>query len=99
MTATPVWERALNRYADRIYRLALLRDPRPKLAARATIAAFQAIDWTTAELDDRLEGRLVAALPRMRRWARRATQPELPPQFWRLPPSTRLALGLRLARS
>src|SRR3712207_2725862 len=104
MSLEPRWERALNRYADTVYRLALLRERHPERAARETAAAFQALDWHTIALDDRLEGGLVAALPLPRRrmgriGLRRSPHPYsrlLPPAFWRLPGATRLALGLRL---
>lgn len=104
MPAQQPWERALERYADSLYRLALLRDPNPARASRATAAAFEQIDWASATLDDQFEARLVAALPaltrrigdRLRR-ARRWPLP-LPLAFWRLPPAARLALGMRLDR-
>ena len=98
MPTDSTWERALRRYADRVYRLALLRDPRPDQAARATAAAFRAIDWKNAVLDDQLEGRLVAALPPPKRTPRRPSLSGLPAVFWQFPATTRLALGLRLTR-
>ena len=96
-------ERALRRYADTIYRLALLLEADPARAAQATARAFTALDWSCAGLDDRLEERLVAALllPRRRRFSfdwRRRLPASLPPSFWRLPAHTRLLLGLRLNR-
>ena len=98
MTMEPVWERALRRYADTVYRLALVRDPRPTHAAQATAAACTSPDWGTVPLDERLEGRLLAALPPLRRQSRRPSLPPVPAAFWRLPPATRLALGLRMTR-
>ncbi len=102
MSSQP-WERALERYANSLYRLALLREPIPARAARATAAAFERIDWSSATLDDQLEARLVAALPPLRRrfrprLQRRRLPPPLPPSFWRLAPDARLALGMRLGR-
>ena len=106
MIAESRWERPLNRYADTLYRLALLLDPRPLHAGRRTVAAFERLDWIAVALDDHLERRLVAALAQARpsladrlRWPRRspALLP-IPAAFWKLPPPTRLALGLRLLR-
>ena len=100
MSITPTWERALARYGDRIYRLALLRDPAPARAARAVTHAFKAADWSGAGLDEATEARIVAALPAPGRWppARRLSLAPLPAGFWRLPAAARLALGLRLMR-
>lgn len=92
------WERALGRYADRIYRLAILRDPHPERAAQATTAAFRTLDWNTVELDDQIEGRLLAALPALGRIWRPSTVPGIRAAFWRLQPHIRLALALRLTR-
>lgn len=92
------WERALGRYADRIYRLALLRDPDPERAAQATAAAFRAQDWTTTELDDTIEGKLLAALAPLGRIWRKDMVPGIRAAYWRLQPQTRLALALRLTR-
>ncbi|HZG69758.1 MAG TPA: hypothetical protein VEZ12_23700, partial [Herpetosiphonaceae bacterium] len=97
-------ERAIERYANSVYRMALLRDGDPARAASATAAAFGRIDWGAAVLDDQLEARLIAALPPRRRglkdrlWQARRTASALPPQFWRLAPAARLALGMRLGR-
>ncbi len=60
-------ERAVERYANSVYRLALLRDGDPARAADGTVAAFGRIDWGAAVLDDQLEARLIAALPPWRR--------------------------------
>ena len=98
MTLDTIWERAIGRYADRVYRLALLRDPQPERAAQATTTAFRTLDWTSAELDDMLEGRLLAALAPVRRTRRKATLPGIRAVFWRLSPQMRFALGLRLTR-
>jgi hypothetical protein len=93
-----VFDRALSRYADRVYRVALLRDARPKHAERATIQAFQAVDWPNVNLDERLEGTLIAALPRPGRTLRRIELAPLPARFWRLSDEARVALILRLSR-
>lgn len=91
------------RYAASLYRIALLRDPDTTRAGRAVVAAFSSLDWSTTSLDEQLEARLVAALPPLpRRWRQR-TKPRpplaaLPAAFWRLSPTTRMALGLRLLR-
>ena len=106
MSTEPTWGRALSRYGDRIYRLALLRDPDPERAVAATTAAFRAIDWSTATLDEQLETRLLAALPLVKRdlrWSLRRRRPPtlmpgVPAAFWALPAPTRLALALRLNR-
>src|SRR4051812_4588893 len=98
MTGDNIWERALQRYADTVYRLALLRDPRPRRAARATAGAFLSLPWQNLEMDDRLEGRLIAALPPLRRFRIGGRLPPISSAFWRLSPSTRVALGLRLLR-
>lgn len=98
---SPEWtlERALARYADRVYRIALLRDPHPTRAAQAVATAFQTLNWSTIELDDQLEGRLIAALPRLPRRVGRAVLAPLPADFRRLPAITRVALALRLTRA
>ncbi|HZB95187.1 MAG TPA: hypothetical protein VE268_04430, partial [Herpetosiphonaceae bacterium] len=62
MADQPAWQRALTRYGDTVYRLALLRDPRPAIAAQAAAAAFIALDWQTITPDERLESRLLQAL-------------------------------------
>lgn len=92
------WERALGRYADRIYRLALLRDPHPERAAQATATAFRALDWTTTDLDDQVESRLLAAFPALGRIWRKDRLNGIRAAFWRLQPHPRLALALRLTR-
>ena len=92
------WRRALDRYADSVYRLALLSEPTPAWAAKATSHAFTALDWDNVAPDERLEGRLVAALPAPPRRFRRPNLAPLPPAFWRLPYAARIALGLRLTR-
>ncbi len=100
------WQRAFNRYGDTVYRLALLRDPHPVRAARATAGAFSSLDWNTVALDERTEGHLIRGLGTPRRLSaadllRRRLRPALPPlpsRFWGLSPTTRLALGLRLTR-
>ena len=97
MPSEPIWERALSRYADMLYRLALLREPSPRRAATAVERAFTTLDWNGLELDGTLEGRLVAQLPPPRRLFR-PTLPPLPATFWRLPAAARLGLGLRLVR-
>ncbi|CAA9255702.1 MAG: hypothetical protein AVDCRST_MAG93-1956, partial [uncultured Chloroflexia bacterium] len=87
-------------------RLALLREPHPPRAARAVAAAFAQLDWHTAQLDEHLEARLVAALPPMPgplrstlSWLRAPRhRVPLPRAFVHLPAKTRLALGLRLLR-
>lgn len=106
MSTEPTWGRALSRYGDRIYRLALVRDPDPERAVAATTAAFRAIDWSTTTLDEQLETRLFAAMPpakRDLRWSLRRHRPSsllpgLPAAFWALPAPTRLGLALRLTR-
>jgi hypothetical protein len=96
------YERALLRYADRVYRLALIRDGDPRRAADATVRAWQALDWINPPPDDQLEQRLIAALPAPRRpslWKRRRAKPRgLPNAFWTLDPAVRLALALRWTR-
>lgn len=91
-------QQALQRYAHTVYRIALLRESDLSRAALATSAAFSALDWETIPLDDKLEGRLIAALPPIKRRIRRQDLLSLPPLFWRLPLPARLALGLRLQR-
>src|SRR4051794_21688838 len=98
MASDNIWERALQRYADTVYRLALLRDPHPRRAAHATAAAFLSLPWQNLQMDDRLEGRLIAALPPLRRFRIGRRLAPIPSAFWQLPPSTRVALGLRLLR-
>lgn len=98
MSAEPVWQRALDRYADTVYRLALLRDARSKHALAATVRAFTGVDWAHVEVDERLEGRIVAQLPPVPRSLRPASLPALPAAFRALEPDLRLALGLRLVR-
>lgn len=96
-------ERARVRYAHALYRIALLREPQPARAAKVIVHAFTQLDWNTVTLDDQLEARLVAALPRVRpaRWFRRwrnRPQVTLPAAFWKLTPAARTALGLRILR-
>jgi len=98
MATEPTAIRALNRYAHTLYRLALLRDGSATQAARATVAAFTALNWDEVALDDRLEDRLIAALPPVRRRLRKSPLPFAPHAFQQLPPQTRLALGMRLLR-
>ncbi len=98
MATEPTAIRALNRYAHTLYRLALLRDGSAAQAARATAAAFTALNWDEIALDDRLEGRLIAALPPVRRRLRKSPLPFAPHAFQQLPAQTRLALGMRLLR-
>ena len=100
MTELPTAERARARYADALYQSALLRDPDPDRAAQAVIAAFRRVDWANVPLDDRTEARLIQCLPPLPRVRLRRPPPiaPLPPPFWKLPPATRLALGLRLLR-
>lgn len=100
MTIPPGAQRARLRYASALYRTALLYNRDPPSAGRAVAIAFKQIDWSTAQLDDYLEARLVAALPAPSsvRLRRRPSQLSLPPLFWKLAPHTRLALGLRLLR-
>lgn len=98
MSLEATLQRALTRYADRIYRIALLSDPHPARAAKATATAFNALDWTTIQLDEQLEERIFTALPHPSQRRQRAALPALPADFWRLPATTRTALGLRLTR-
>jgi hypothetical protein len=98
MSSQPLWQRALNRYADTVYRLALLREGDAVRAAKATVAAFNGVDWHNTALDEHVEARLLAALPPPRRYLRRPTLPPVPAGFWRLSPPMRLAVGLRLTR-
>ncbi len=100
MSAAHIADRARIRYADAIYRSALLRDPDPERASHAVVAAFTRVDWTVAELDDRVEVQLIQGLPSLPRFRLRRPRPlaPLPPRFWKLPPVMRLALGLRLLR-
>ncbi len=58
-----MFERALHRYADRIYGLALIREPQPRYAARATVKAFTSLEWHALDADEHIEERLIAALP------------------------------------
>lgn len=102
-TMNPTAERALSRYGDSVYRMALLREGDPARAAQATIIAWSTFPWQAAILDEALEARLIAALPpeRRRRFFSRRRQtrlPELSAAFWRLAPATRVALSLRLTR-
>lgn len=99
MSGDTGWERALQRYGDRLYRLAMLREPNPRRAGRAVLAAFRGFDWSAAQSDDLLEARLAGALPGVRQWFGRPRLAGVPEEFWRLDPQTRLALGLRLLRS
>ncbi len=93
-------ERAFTRYADTLYRAALLRDPDPRRAADAVGTAFARLDWSVVALDDELEARLIQALPPVPRfrWRRGRRLLPLPAVFWKLPAHARLALGLRLLR-
>lgn len=97
-------DRARARYADALYRLALLRDGDPGRAASAVIAAFTRLDWDATPLDEYFEARLVAALPAPRkrhdllRLRSRPASIPMPVAFWQLPPQTRLAVSLRLLR-
>lgn len=104
MTIPQVAERARARYAAPLYRTALLLKPEASHAARAVVTAFTSLDWSAIALDEQLEARLVAAMPPVPRrwWGQRAKPPQplaaLPAAFWRLSPTTRVALGLRLLR-
>ena len=97
------FERALHRYVDRIYRLALVRDLHPRRAALATMKAYMSLDWSSLASDDRLEERLLAALPPVKRQPmlprlRRLSPGNLPAAFWKLDADVRLALALRWTR-
>lgn len=97
------FERALHRYVDRIYRLALVRELHPRRAAQATIKAYMSLDWSSLASDDRLEERLIAALPPVKRHVmlprlHRTSPGNLPAAFWKLAADVRLALALRWTR-
>jgi hypothetical protein len=98
MTLSQTAERVIVRYGDALYRLALLCDANPRQAAKAVVTAFARIDWAAAPVDAELYAKLVRSLPPASRLRvqRRRSEPALPPAFLKLPPLTRLALGLRL---
>ncbi len=98
-----MFERALHRYADRIYGLALIREPQPRYAARATVQAFTSLEWHALEADEHIEERLIAALPpvksrRLGAGLRRESAVGVPATFWKLRSDVRLALALRWSR-
>ena len=54
MSSQPLWQRALNRYADTVYRLALLREGDAARAAKATVADLNTVDWQNTALDEHM---------------------------------------------
>ncbi|HZB96761.1 MAG TPA: hypothetical protein VE268_12455, partial [Herpetosiphonaceae bacterium] len=103
MSIAATAERVRTAYLDRLYVSAMLRDPHPRRAGEAVVAAWASVGREDARLDLHTEARLVASLPPLdlRRFARPERTrrlPGLPAKFWQLPPTTRLALGLWLLR-
>jgi len=106
-------ERALQRYGDDLYRLALLLNDNPSQAARSLIAATRRLAASGGGAEEpALIAALTAALPRettswqLRRtpaWAKpagqRAEQAQLLGALARLPRPARLVLGLAMLRA
>src|SRR3954451_4211920 len=91
-------EWVVGRYADSVYRLALLLFPSADQAARATASAFAALPLETLLHDAHVERQLIATL-RLPRRVRPRQVGTLPRSFWHLPARARLLLGLSIGRS